>query len=251
MQSPQAKWKRYHELRPDALAECITSAPIAFWPLGLIEHHGWHLPAGYDGIKAERICIRIAENTGGVILPTMWWGANGGHGDFLWTHYQPEDATASILVNTTKQLIKFGFRALVLLAGHYPWQGILAKHIPLLQKEHPQTLLLWGTEMSICGEAVKLRGDHAAREETSFGLALFPELIDMDALRPGRDAAAWPNSEAPPVEKRHPGVRFDPNDPLFGQMGEDARTASAERGEAGISQVVNYLTERIEQYLGC
>ena len=182
MQPTQPTWGRYQELRPDELADCIKATPIAFWPLGLIEHHGWHLPVGYDGLKAERICIRIAENTGGVILPTMWWGANGGHGDFLWTHYQPEEATASILVNTTKQLIRFGFRIIVLLAGHYPWQGILEKHIPPVQQAHPNTFFLWGTEMSICGEALKLHGDHAAREETSYGLCLFPEFIDMNAL---------------------------------------------------------------------
>ena len=90
MEPTRSTWRRYQELRPDELAECIKATPIAFWPLGLIEHHGWHLPVGYDGLKAERICVRIAEHTGGVILPTMWWGANGGHGDFLWTHYQPE-----------------------------------------------------------------------------------------------------------------------------------------------------------------
>ena len=66
MQPTQPTWRRYQELRPDELADCIKATPIAFWPLGLIEHHGWHLPVGYDGLKAERICIRIAENTGGV-----------------------------------------------------------------------------------------------------------------------------------------------------------------------------------------
>jgi creatinine amidohydrolase len=243
------KWKRYPELRPDELAARLESAPIAFWPLGLIEHHGWHLPVGYDGLKAERICIQIAEQTGGVILPTMWWGANGGHGDFLWTHYQPEEAAASILVNTTKQLIRFGFRVIVLLAGHYPWQGILAKHLPTLQADNSDVLLLWGTEMTIGGEAVKLTGDHAARGETSYGLYLFPEFIDMDALRPGRDASAWPKGEAPPVERRHPGVCFEPNHPLFGQMGEDARNASAEHGKDGISRLVPHLVERIQTFL--
>ena len=245
MEPAQSTWRRYQELRPDELADCIKTTPIAFWPLGLLEHHGWHLPVGYDGLKAERICIRIAENTGGVILPTMWWGANGGHGDFLWTHYQPEEATAAILVNTTKQLIRFGFRIMVLLAGHYPWQGILDKHIPPVQQAHPNTSFLWGTEMSICGKTVKLPGDHAAREETSYGLSLFPEFIDINALHSGRDTSAWPNGEVPPVENRHYGVCFDANDPLFGQMGEDARTASAERGEEAISRLVAHLSDVI------
>ena len=71
----QRGWKRYEELRPDELAELVQRTPVAFWPLGLIEHHGWHLPVGYDGLKAEQLCRRIATRTGGVILPVMWGGA--------------------------------------------------------------------------------------------------------------------------------------------------------------------------------
>ena len=81
----QGGWKRYEELRPDELAELVQRTPVAFWPVGLIEHHGWHLPVGYDGLKAEQLCRRIATRTGGVILPVMWWGAGGGHDRFLWT----------------------------------------------------------------------------------------------------------------------------------------------------------------------
>ena len=53
-------WRRYQELRPDQLAEILRTAPVAYWPLGLLEHHGWHLPIGLDCLKAERICARIA-----------------------------------------------------------------------------------------------------------------------------------------------------------------------------------------------
>ena len=59
-----AEWKNYEELRPDQLEALIDKSPIAFWPLGLLEHHGWHLPIGFDGIKAQRTCQRIAKRTG-------------------------------------------------------------------------------------------------------------------------------------------------------------------------------------------
>ncbi len=249
MTSSPPAWRRYEELRPDELAACAAAAPVAFWPLGLLEHHGWHLPVGFDGIKAERTCIRIAERTGGVLLPVMWWGGVGGHGDFHWTLYQEEEAYASILARTVRGLAGFGFRCIVLVAGHYPWQRTLAGRMPALQEAFPDVLMLWGTEMTVCGEAVKLKGDHAAREETSFGLALLPEFVDMAAMRPGRGDEAWPGGHAPPAEGRHPGVSFDPAAPLFAQLGEDARTASAERGEAGIGQVVAHLTERIQRHL--
>ena len=215
MKHSPPKWRRYEELRPDQLAACVEASPVVFWPMGLIEHHGWHLPVGLDGIKAERLCIKIAENTGGVLLPTMWWGGEGGHRDFMWTLYQPECASEAILVRTVNQLIAFGFKVIVLPAGHYPWQQTLDRNIQALQEEHPEVLLLWGSEMAIGGE-VRLPGDHAAREETSYGLYLLPEYVDLEALTPGRDRSAWPGGVAPVLGNKFPGLGLDPGEPLFG-----------------------------------
>ena len=242
-------WHRYAELRPDQIAVAAAEAPVAFWPLGLLEHHGWHLPVGYDGIKADRICQRIAERTGGLILPIMWWAGSGGHDVFRWSHYQDESAFTAILATTTRQLIHFDFRSIVLLAGHYPWQTYLDKYIPPIQKEHPEVQILYGTEMTIGGDAVQIKGDHAAREETSFGLALLPEFTDLDALTPGRDDSVWPHSAPPPEDKRHPHVNFEAADPLFAQMGEDARLASAKRAEAGLGPLVDHLAQSITRHL--
>jgi creatinine amidohydrolase/Fe(II)-dependent formamide hydrolase-like protein len=97
---------------------------------------------------------------------------------------------------------------------------------------------------------VTVRGDHAAREETSFGLALFPEQIDLDALTPGRDDTVWPGATPPPADRYHPRVEFDASAPLFAQMGEDAREASAARGEEGVAQVVDHLARTIDGFLG-
>jgi creatinine amidohydrolase len=246
--SDQVIWRRYEELRPDQLTEMVQNTPAVFWPLGLIEHHGWHLPLGLDGIKAERTCIRIAERTGGLLLPTMWWGAGGGHGDFMWTLYQDEQAAETILAHTVEKLIAFGFRAVILLAGHYPWRTLLDRHLPAFQKQHPRILFLWGTEMDMI-QGLNLPGDHAAREETSYGLALLPEFVDLDALHPGHKRSTWPGGQAPPPESWHPGVEFDPAEPLFAQMGEDARTATAERGEEHIGQLVEAVAAQIANHI--
>ena len=240
-------WKYYHQLRPDQLEMIVKEKPIAFWPLGLIEHHGWHLPIGFDGLKAEQICIRIAKKTGGVILPTMWWGALGGHGDFKWTHYQDPTATTYILIATVEQLISFEFQVIVLMAGHYPWQSILDQQLQNLKTAYPHIHFWGGTETSICGTAVKINGDHAGKEETSYGLAMFPEFVDLSALRDGRDETVWPKGVAPDLEKRHRWVEFDPNKPMFAQMGEPADTATANHGERALQKVVEYLADQINQ----
>jgi creatinine amidohydrolase/Fe(II)-dependent formamide hydrolase-like protein len=240
--------RRYEELRPDELAQIVREQPVAYWPLGLIEHHGWHLPIGFDGLKADRICQRCARRTGGVLLPVMWWGADGGHGPFLWTHYQSPEAFGQIVGTTARQLCRFGFRALILLAGHYPLKPLLDKHLPGVQAEFPDALLLWGTEIDIASPGRRMHGDHAAREETSFGLALLPELIDMGALRPGRRDDVWPGGVAP-ADGVARVVCSEPDDPLFSQAGEDARLATAEHGRESLDLVIASVTEAVNQFL--
>ncbi|MDA0839649.1 MAG: creatininase family protein [Planctomycetota bacterium] len=243
-------WRRYEELRPDELQAIVSDSPVAIWPLGLLEHHGWHLPIGFDGIKAERLCIRLAEKTGGVLLPVMWWGGRGGHGDFHWTFYQSEEAYSAIVTDTVKKLIHFGFRSIVLMAGHYPWQGTLDRIMPPIKESNPDVLFLWGTELRIGGEAVKLAGDHAALEETSYGLNLFPEFVDMEAMHAGRGDEAWPRGVPANLDGRYPELQLDPNHPLFSQLGKDARDATGERVEAGLEALVTHLSKQISIHLG-
>jgi hypothetical protein len=45
-------------------------------------------------------------------------------------------------------------------------------------------------------------------------------------------------------------VNFDPADPLFAQMGEDARTASADEAEAHVAGLVEALARRVQGALG-
>ena len=104
----------------------------------------------------------------------MWWG--GGGGQFKWSHYQSPEAITAILDTTARQLLDFGAQVLVLMAGHYPWQSFLDQVVPALREDYPDDLILAGTEVSICGDAVMLKGDHAAREKTSLGLALFAQM---------------------------------------------------------------------------
>ena len=117
-----------------------------------------------------------------------------------------------------------------------------------MRRAFPETLILAGNEMSICGEAMTVRGDHAAREETSFGLSLFPEQVDLAALMPGRDETAWPGGTPPHADSRHPRVEFEAAAPLFAQMGEDARKATAKCGEKGVAHVVDSLARTIDEF---
>ena len=43
-------------------------------PVGTIEWHGHHNPLGLDALKAHALCVRAAEQCGGVAMPPLWYG---------------------------------------------------------------------------------------------------------------------------------------------------------------------------------
>ncbi|MHB8970706.1 MAG: creatininase family protein [Pirellulaceae bacterium] len=52
---------RMEEMVPDQLEQVLAEAPVAFVPVGTYEHHGFHLPVCFDGIKAHALCKRVAQ----------------------------------------------------------------------------------------------------------------------------------------------------------------------------------------------
>jgi creatinine amidohydrolase len=237
---------QYEFGHPDDLEAALREAPIAYVPLGTYEHHGWHLPVGFDGIKAHALCRRAAEQTGGVVFPPFFYGTGGGHLGFQWTLILDEPLVRPLLAATLDHLARFGFRVIVLLTGHYPDTQVRMVHA--LAEEaaarHPEARFIGLTEPEITtpfpGDTYP--GDHAAKYETSIALALAPEWVRLDRLTPGRDPArvTLPNT------LRRDDRPYDPTDALYAIWGEDPRvTASAEIGHALVGEITRRLAERI------
>lgn len=247
----QQTFYAYETLRPDQLEAVVRERPIAYWPLGLIEHHGWHLPIGFDGIKAHRLCERFAGHTGGVVLPVMWWGGGGGHGGFKWTHYQDEESAGAIAYRTVERLVAFGFRVVVLLCGHYPWEGILNRvGIQHAATTFPEARIIYGTEVTIAQEASGVpAGDHAARQETNYGLHLLPEFVGSTTAPRERACNAWPPEGEPTDLARFPSLHVDPADRRYAQLGDDPEGSGAEEGERHTAAIVEAVVDMVNAAL--
>lgn len=257
------RWAYYVNLRPDELQRIVDESPVVYWPLGSIEHHGWHLPVGFDGLRPERQCLAMVQRTGGVLLPPMWWGGGGGHAAFQWTLYQPMEAVEPIFETTIRKLISFGFTCIVPLSGHGPWSYILDNVLPRVVQDHPDVFIYGAPEREPPPPGLAPApgpptapedipgGDHAARWETAMGLALLPELIDMEAMDRAHDGSkAWPLQGPPPENQRMKDVNFDPSSPCFAQWGQDARKAKPEQVVALLSAMEEEIVARVNRRLG-
>ncbi|MFZ5831777.1 MAG: creatininase family protein [Planctomycetota bacterium] len=247
---PQPPHGLMEEMTPDELEEVLDKSPVAFVPLGTYEHHGWHLPVCFDGIKAHALCQRVSQRTGGAVLPTFFYGTGGGHVGYKWTLILPEETISPLIEATLDHLAKQGFKVVVLLTGHYAREQVSMVHrlAKEAQKRHPQVRFIGLTEPEITTPAPgdTRSGDHAAKYETSIALALNPKWVGIDRLTSGRDAVAVTLPDTP--KKDAP--THDPDHPLYAIHGQDPRTeASAELGKKIVDEIVTRLATQVAEGL--
>jgi creatinine amidohydrolase len=241
---------RMEEMTPDELEEVLTKAPVAFVPLGTFEHHGWHLPVCFDGIKAHALCERVAQRTGGTVLPTFFYGTGGGHVGYKWTLMLPEAQIAPLIEKTLDHLARQGFKVVVLLTGHYPQEQVDMVHRLArdAQERHPRVRFIGLTEPEVTtaepGDPAS--GDHAAKYETSLAQTLNRDWVHLDRLTAGRDPAQVTLPDTP--KKDAP--THDPTHALYAIHGQDPRTkASKELGDKLLAEIVSRLAGKVEEAL--
>lgn len=241
---------RMEEMHPDELEKVLAEAPVAFVPLGTFEHHGWHLPVCYDGIKAHALCERVAARTGGAVLPTFFYGTGGGHAAYKWSLILPEKRITPIIEATLDHLAAQGFKVVVVLTGHYPPEQVKMVHrlTGEAQARHPKVRFIGLAEADVTtaepGDSAP--GDHAGKYETSIAMALNPAWARIDMLTPGRD----PAKVTLPGTPRKDAPMQDPREPLYAIYAEaPPATASKELGEKLVNEIVSRLAEKVQRAL--
>ena len=210
--------------RPGQLEAAIKEFPAAYVALGSIEWHGPHLPLGFDGLKAEALVRRVADRIGkGVLFPAMYW-RDYQTMNFPFTMHTPSFSAKAI----ARQLYEMGFKIVVLVTGHYPLAQVrnVRGAATWLMKKHADAFAIGIPEQFLLQD-IGYIGDHAAKDETSMGLALLPGLVDVAALPKG--------------------LTFMERCTRFGIMGHDpAIAASLEFGEKAASAFVERLSSIIQ-----
>jgi len=219
----------YITSRPGQVDAAIKEFPLALVPVGSLEWHGPHMPLGFDGLKAEFLLKKVGVTIGkGVIFPTVYFGAYDVMG-FPHTYRFPRKHLQDQFTRFTEQLIASGYRILVFFSGHYPGSQVrfFEKLALKTMKKHPDVCMLAAPEYYFLTRS-KQMGDHAAKLETSLGLSLFPQWVDMNQL--------------PTTDGSREALR-----PL-GIGGEDPKAhATPEKGDAWAKEAVDVIVKGIER----
>ncbi len=241
--TPEAK-VLYIDLTPAEFRARLAAAPIAYLPLGTLEWHGEHLPLGSDGLQSQGFFVELARRAGGIVLPMLFVGpdlseAGGapfyGMDIFGSTEGTPRQLAGSaywvdeplfeaLLQAILKQLARAGFK-IVVAHGHGPSTRFFEAHAAEWSQQFGLQLFSgWDHENG--DNLTGLQTDHAAANETSLMMALYPNLVQMDNLP--ADLETWPQAI----------------------MGDDPRLyASPEAGQEIMRRNLAWLTDVLRQAL--
>jgi len=209
MKERKMKKVRYEEMRPHEIVAARTEKPVAYLPIGGVEWHGEHNPVGLDTVKAHELCIRAAQQGGGLAMPALFWGESRESGLMEFNHDRdgkiaekmglPRENFApgymggvtveeehefydKLLLHIYYQLKSLGFRVIFVLCGHYPLSGFARRTAQQFMEKNPDINIYAGIEADPVRDIYPNGGDHAAKWETSIMKTLRPELVDVSVL---------------------------------------------------------------------
>jgi creatinine amidohydrolase len=229
---------QFELMLPWQLRAELAKRPVAYVPLGTYEWHGEHLPVGLDSLTSHGICLRAAEADGGVVLPPLYYGTGGGHGDYPWSIMMPQpQEIEGQLSFTLKRLKAFGFNLVVLFSGHFPPEQLdMIDRLALAHSDKDMKVLSCAVNRM---DDPQFGPDHAALFETTLLAALHPTLVQLDKL-------PVQSSSVPLVGEDSFGPqRHDPTHELYGIFGPDPRLFKSADAAGLLNRSVHWLLSQV------
>src|SRR5579875_1949153 len=169
--------------------ERLKQNDILIVPLGATEAHGAHAPLGEDVFLVCRMAEEVAARTGCTVAQPLWYGSHPYHHlGMPGTVVIPEDTFTAFVRAMIAGFWNMGFRKQILLNGHGQEYVIPTAMHQFAKRYRVPCLLLLVNWYHPIRDHFKLQSEggpyetpfiHADEVETSWSLALFPELIDM------------------------------------------------------------------------
>ena len=153
--------------------EELARSPIAYFSVGSLEHHGQHIPVGFDSLWVHKACLAASEITGGVVLPPTYWGTGpcvAGIENLPGSLLLGESVIVDLISSILDQLISQGYKTIIAVTGHNP--AVLGKVISKAKDN-----------------CLKNRGDLADAAPGLLGLLASGASLDSLGLHGGNDLA--------------------------------------------------------------
>jgi creatinine amidohydrolase len=258
---------QFEEMFPWEFAQALIQAPICYLPLGVLEWHGEHNAVGLDTLKAHAVCVRAAQQSGGVVAPPIYWatdtredldnglyltgGVENGEryhvpGNMFWI--RPE-TFHNLLLDIYEAMRRRGFKVILVVSGHWSREG----NLPVIRAsgeaflaQNPTMKWVLLTDQEVVPD-LHYPHEHAAGGETSLLMAIRPDLVDLtltfetgSLLRPYYAGQPEHLHRRGETKHKYIGVFTDMDD----GSNDPESTASPERGRL----LLEIISKRITEY---
>ena len=248
--------------------ERLETNDLIILPIGSSENHGPHGPNGEDTFLVSRMAELVAERTGCTIAPPVMYGSHPFHHlGMPETVVIPEETFIAYLRAIIAGLWNSGFRKQILLNGHGQDYAIpVAMHQFGKKYQVPAVLVnvnWWFTIKEHIrdkkhGGPFDTPFTHADECETSFSLALFPELVRMEDAVDTKGESLFPEGH---IDKS--GSAYDLPIPFWQIVGGStieviatpegvvgsATLASADKAKPGVEAILDYLEKLVNDIM--
>jgi len=246
------------------IEERLKKNDLIIIPIGSTEAHGPHAPLGEDTFLVTRMAELVAQKTGCTVAQPYWYGSHPFHHlGMPGTVVVDDDDFKATLRAIMAGLWNTGFRKQVLLNGHgqeYVIPSAIHQFAKRYQVPGVFVNLNW---YHVIPQLVKDKQHggpfetafiHADEVETSFSLALFPELFQMEKAVDTKPSG-FLDDQARHVDKA--GNVYQRPINWYGQVGlgpievfaypagvvGSATLADAEKSVKGVEAILDYMVE--------
>lgn len=249
LRTPQ--WDR---LRRDEHTAIRDAGAVVIVPVAATEQHGPHLPVNTDTAVAVAVAERAAELVDEfpvVVAPVVPWGISHHHMMFSGSLTLRTSTMVALLSDLCRSFHQQGYRKIVLLNSHGGNLGVMNTVVNDLAIEGLDIAgvtyyQLADRERAALCEHDKRQADHAGEMETSLGLHLQPESVDMSLLSDDIGMAF----DAPSMQRRPMGVNRSlvwSKEAPSGVTGTP-RAGTAEKGRQMVEQGAAALADYLRRY---
>jgi creatinine amidohydrolase len=192
-----AKWEEL--TAPDFVKAVTQSGKVCIIPLGIIEKHGPHMPLGTDLIDVRAQVLNAVKEEYAVVFPEYYVGQiNEARHQPGVIAYSPQ-LVWKMLEETCDEISRNGFEKIIFVNGHGGNNDLLKYFcMSLLSEKRNYAVYLFQpktdpNEHAMVEELMKKlppsTGEHAGATETSYMLAVRPDLVklDMASAQSGED----------------------------------------------------------------
>ncbi|UCC58624.1 MAG: creatininase family protein [Candidatus Bathyarchaeum sp.] len=234
----------FDELSMKEAEKAAEEGKVVIIPCGSVEEHGTHLPLCTDSLQAEYVALEVAQKADCLVAPPLRYGVCNSTRNFPGTLTLSFDSLRSIMTDILEELIRNGFKRLLIITGHagrshmtalkLAAKEVVTKHKNEAGKSRIIVCSDYDFAFDLKGKEFDERDSHAGTIETSRVMAIRSDLIK------GKGKRSFPN--LPRFEIIPDPERYFPS----GVMG-DPTIASAEKGQRINEYIIEQIVKLVEE----